>query len=199
MVRVLLRSFARHYPQSLQSLTFAPLLQLQDGLCGSSCSNFAEMMKTLSKVRSVTVGGRANNYPMAGVFGTRGSVMIPWNLVYQYSNLVYDIATTSDKAYINGTDVGKIMSATQALTRAASGGTAAHLNGANNIRKGEDKPLHFIWEAADEKIFNTAAMILDPVPAWQAAVDCGFNKKGCVKTVAPKNWNSAAGPRDMMA
>lgn len=165
--------------------------QLQDGICGSTCSIFAEMMTTLGKVRSVAVGGRPNNYPMAGVAGTKGSVELGWTVIHDYANLVFNLVPESDRAYLNSTDVGKIISATHSLKRAAGGGADAHINGANNIRKGDKSltPLQFIWEAAHEKIFNTAEMILDPTAVWRAASDCGFHKLGCVKTVAPKLWN----------
>ncbi|KAJ9602418.1 hypothetical protein H2200_012960 [Cladophialophora chaetospira] len=139
-------------------------------------------------VRSVAIGGRANNYPMAGVGDTKGAVELGWINIHSDAKLLYGLVPESERAYLNSTDVGKLISATQALKRAAGSGQLAHLNAANNLRKGDKSltPLQFFWEAADEKIFNTAQMIVDPTAVWRAAYGCGFHKLGCVKTVAPK-------------
>ncbi|KAK0122059.1 hypothetical protein ONS95_010323 [Cadophora gregata] len=52
---------------------FAPedILMLTDGFCGSTCSVFAEQMKTHQGVKSVVVGGLPETGPMQGVAGNR--------------------------------------------------------------------------------------------------------------------------------
>ena len=50
---------------------FAPedILMLTDGFCGSTCSVFAEQMKTHQGVKSVVVGGLPEIGPMQAVAG----------------------------------------------------------------------------------------------------------------------------------
>lgn len=54
-----------------QTFTAENIVLLMDGLCGSTCSIFAELMKTQGNVRSVAVGGRAQLGPMQYVGGSK--------------------------------------------------------------------------------------------------------------------------------
>jgi len=44
------------------------IVLLQDGLCGSACAIFSELMKEQGKVQTVVIGGRPLNAPMQVTF-----------------------------------------------------------------------------------------------------------------------------------
>ena len=51
---------------------FEDVIILTDGLCGSTCSLFVDLMTRQANVPTVTIGGRPNNGPMMAVGETRG-------------------------------------------------------------------------------------------------------------------------------
>ena len=57
------------------------IIMLTDGFCASTCTIFAEFMKTQAKVKSYTFGGRPQTGAMQAVGGTKGSQAYPWKLV----------------------------------------------------------------------------------------------------------------------
>ena len=58
-----------------QPQTFEPssVVMLSDGLCGSTCAIFAELLKSQAGVQSIVVGGRKQTGPMQSVGGSKGS------------------------------------------------------------------------------------------------------------------------------
>jgi hypothetical protein len=53
------------------------IVMLFDGSCGSTCTLFAQAMKSQGGVRSIAVGGRPQTGPMQGVAGSKGYVFDP--------------------------------------------------------------------------------------------------------------------------
>jgi hypothetical protein len=120
-------------------------------------------MKSNAGVKSVVVGGRPETGPMQAVAGTRGS-------------LVYNVAAISK--VINGTiqsntsiHVDQVPSVV--LPPFNLGDPSKYsFNFRNQVRKdAQQVPLQFTYEAADCRIFYTAAMLADYTVLWQAAAD----------------------------
>ncbi|KAL6712713.1 hypothetical protein ACLMJK_009735 [Lecanora helva] len=51
---------------------------LTDGQCGSTCATFSNLLISQGHVKTVTMGGRPNNQPMAVIGGTQGGIVFPF-------------------------------------------------------------------------------------------------------------------------
>lgn len=95
------------------------------------------------------------------------------------------MGTPQQQATWNASAFGETVFASQIFTRAdypdqrAAGG----VNLKDNTRQGDQTvtPLEFIHEAADCKLFYTAAMVNDVTNVWKGAADAMFNGQGCVE------------------
>lgn len=120
-------------------------------------------MKSNAGVKSVVVGGRPETGPMQAVAGTRGS-------------LVYDVASISqiiDETIQSNTsiDVDQVPSVVPPPFNLGDPSKYS-FNFRNQVRKdAQQVPLQFTYEAADCRIFYTAAMLADYTVLWQAAAD----------------------------
>ena len=156
---------------------FAPenILLLTDGFCGSTCSVFSEQMKSNAGVKSVVVGGRPETGPMQAVAGTRGS-------------LVYNVAAISsiiNETIQSNTSIPVDQVPSVVLPPLNLGDPSKYsFNFRNQVRKdAQQVPLQFIYEAADCRIFYTAAMLADYTVLWQAAADALWaNTSLCVSS-----------------
>ena len=59
------------------------VIMLTDGFCASTCTIFAEFMKTQAKVKSYTFGGRPQTGAMQAVGGTKGSQAYEFELIVE--------------------------------------------------------------------------------------------------------------------
>ncbi|OCL02172.1 hypothetical protein AOQ84DRAFT_424190 [Glonium stellatum] len=124
------------------------IIFLSDGQCGSTCSVFAELMKTDGGVRSVAVGGLPEYGPMQTVSGTRGS-----------SGLASLNVTTTDLENLPETLDNSYYNIRQ-----------GRFNALDEIRKSlPDDPLQMMYQAADCRLFYTQPMIRDLSVLWREA------------------------------
>ncbi|KAK3618254.1 hypothetical protein LTR56_003843 [Elasticomyces elasticus] len=165
-----------------QPQTFASddIVILSDGFCGSTCSLFAEFMKTQAGVHAIAVGGRKQHGPMQFVGGSKGASDVPMRLIAFSALHALEVATTAQLA-LAGPYTDSEKSVKHALTRIPTWGRA-RVNFENNIREGDDSvtPLHFVYEAADYRFFYTSAMVLDQSLVWKRAYDVRWNNGSCV-------------------
>ncbi|KAH6692884.1 hypothetical protein BKA61DRAFT_684007 [Leptodontidium sp. MPI-SDFR-AT-0119] len=147
---------------------------LTDGVCSSTCSMFVEMMHNEAGVKTVVVGGRPSYGPMQAVGLTRG--------VRSYdidSQLDSDIAETQAIRDFNNQPADFLPDRSTSLEVEV---TYATLNLRDQIRKDEDIPLQFLYDAADCRIFFTPDTVINFSNLWKYAADAIWTKPElCVK------------------
>lgn len=143
------------------------ILLLLDGNCGSTCSIFAEFMKTEKGVMTVARGGAPHNGPMQGGAGVRGSQS------YEFNNLNLTLF-----------GAGKLDSSIDVPVPDAILPVSGGFNLADQIRNGDDTntPLQFIYEASDCRIWTTPLMLIDQTEIWRTAANALWsNSSLCVE------------------
>lgn len=159
----------------------------QDGLCGSTCAIFAELMREQAKVQTITVGGRPLNQPMQGVGGSKGSQKLPMYGLQQFAEVTVKAAFLLDgesiaKRINETTAAGRIYKATQLTKRSYIDANGLYpqgsVNSLNNERMNDTSstPLEFVYEAADCKLFYTIDTWSKPARMWKAAVDTKWSR-----------------------
>lgn len=161
------------------------ILLISIGQCDYACALFAHYLKYQGKVEQLAIGGRPQEEPMSAVGGTRGSLVEPlWNLM-EYVEAGQTLLPNF-KELIKGTWLGSLAKNGCALQNRAADPTlqtALQVNLFNNIAQGDESltPIRFTYEAADCRIFNTAAMVMNMTATWTAAADIWRgNFHGCV-------------------
>ncbi|MCJ1321598.1 hypothetical protein MMC15_006943 [Xylographa vitiligo] len=144
------------------------IILLTDGLCSSTCTLFAEMMHYEASVRTVVVGGRPSIGPMQALAGARGA------RDYEADYLDTDIYYVS---YFNSTAASILPDRSLEFVL-----DIANFNLQDQIRRGQNFPLQFAYEAANCRIFLTNLTFLDFGALWQYAADATWKNPGlCVK------------------
>ncbi|KAG4439022.1 hypothetical protein IFR05_005486 [Cadophora sp. M221] len=154
---------------------FAPedILMLTDGFCGSTCSVFAEQIKTHQGVKSVVVGGLPKTGPMQAVAGTRGALRFRADVLAATINVTL---LFNSSIYLSTLPSPGIPPINVPLSGFA-------VNFRDQVREdAQEVPLQFIYEAADCRIFYTAEMLADYSVLWQKAADALWtNSRLCVE------------------
>ena len=127
-----------------------------------------EMMHHEAQVRTVVAGGRPTDGPMQAPSGTRGA------LSYTSYNLDQDMRFAES---INATTAGLLPDRFQNIWL-----TYAGVNLRDAIRKGQDVPLQFAYEAADCRIFYTPQTFYNYTNLWKYAANAIWtNQSLCVQ------------------
>ncbi|MCJ1286363.1 hypothetical protein MMC26_005708 [Xylographa opegraphella] len=156
------------------------IILLTDGLCSSTCTLFTEMMHYEAGVRTVVVGGRPSFGPMQAVAGARGA------REYEADYLDTDIYYVS---YVNDTAATILPNRTLEFVV-----EVASFNLQDQIRRDQNFPLQFAYEAANCRIFLTNLTFFDFGALWQYAADATWKNPGlCVQdsTNHPSSTGSA--------
>lgn len=141
--------------------------QLTDAMCASTCTMFVEMMHHEAGVRTVVAGGRPQVGPMQALAGSRGAQY------YEAADLDSDIALAED---INATVIPDLPNRNFEFRI-----DVASFNLRDQVRRGENFPLQFAYEAADCRIFYTPHTFNNYAALWQYAADAIWtNPKLCV-------------------
>lgn len=142
--------------------------QLTDALCASTCTLFVEMMHHEAGVRTVVAGGRPQVGPMQALAGSRGAKE------YDTSELDFDIYLAED---INATVKADLPNRSLEFRI-----DYASFNLRDQIRRGENFPLQFAYEAAGCRIFYTLQTFNNYAALWQYAADAIWtNPELCVQ------------------
>ena len=176
-------------PASPQPFHAEDIVIVQDGLCGSTCAIFAELMREQGKVQTIAIGGRPVIGPMQGVGGSKGSQVLSFGVIRSFianSTVNINAALGSARTFDNSTATGRILMADQLITRTArdnAGGLSGSVNSLNNLRQGDETntPLEFVYEAADCKLFYTRGTWSDPRALWKHVVDVQWRGGRCVE------------------
>ncbi|CAI6067246.1 unnamed protein product [Clonostachys chloroleuca] len=151
---------------------------LLDGWCASTCTLFAELMKTDGGVKSVVVGGIPQYGPMQGICGTRGSNILAHiffssaitaiNSLMKYAETSIKGGTAALLQQLNLTS-SDIRSLPAPLSSSPAKVFDNSVNALDEIRASSpDSPLAFTYEAANCRIFWTGEMARDLTQLWRA-------------------------------
>ncbi|MCJ1250249.1 hypothetical protein MMC30_007475 [Trapelia coarctata] len=170
---------------------FAPenIIMLTDGFCTSTCTIFAEFMKTQANVTSIVFGGRPQTGPMQAIGGSKGSEVMPWQDIYNSAALVIagsgstsptdDVQLTIDTSpALQSTTLAHLSS--YPLDRSLAGS----INFKNHLRAHDPTltPLQFTRDAADCRLFFTPKMINDVSEIWRVAARAAWGGRNiCVQ------------------
>jgi hypothetical protein len=162
-------------PQPFQA---QDMVMLIDGMCSSTCAIAAELLKNQGGVRTIALGGRPQPGPMQGVAGTKGAQVFSWDDIQLRMQAAFFLGSLEQQAQWNNTDLGRTALATQLFKRSAyqGGRIAGGVNLRDNLRKDDASktPLEFMYEAADCRMFMTAAMVTDVTQVWKGVADRMF-------------------------
>lgn len=147
------------------------IIILTDGVCASACPIFTGWMQRLGGVRTVAIGGRPIAAPMQAMGGTKGGVVLD-NTVVQDAVRIALNATEGLAPY----DL-----VLPSLSEPPINLEAFSLNMQNLYRKNEkETPVHFVYEAANCRLFYTAETALSVTRMWTAVADVAWNSAQCV-------------------
>ena len=153
------------------------IVVLYDGYCASTCTIFSEFMTAQGGVKTIAIGGRPQPGAMQAVGGVKGTNDYTWDEIYDLVNATFILGTPAQQAAWEGTELG--LYSTLPFER---GVTGYAVNARDGIRQGDasETPLQFIYQAADCRIWYTAAMTVDVTVMWEKAADVAWGGDGCV-------------------
>ncbi|KAL6709502.1 hypothetical protein ACN47E_001437 [Coniothyrium glycines] len=167
--------------QTPQPFQAQDMVMLHDGMCSSTCAIAAELLKNQGTVRTIAVGGRPQSGPMQGVGGTKGAQVFSWDDIQIRMQAVYFLGSPEQRNQWDQEDLGKTAFATQLFRRSAyqGGRIAGGVNLKDNLRQNDASktPLEFMYEAADCRMFFTAAMVSDVTQLWKGVADRMFGNQ----------------------
>ena len=118
------------------------------------------------------MGGLPSTGPMQAVSGTRGSQTFELNDILAFTNTI--------RSNDSGSSVQDLPKSTS-IPRINIHNTGS-LNLQNQVRRGSDIPIQFIYEAADCRLWYTAAMMTNLTVLWTAAANAIWNDSSiCVQ------------------
>lgn len=125
-------------------------------------------------VKVVVAGGPPVPGPMQGVSGVRGSRVQTFESI--------DVQVTISRA-LNPSIPADALPSNKSIPYNVDYEKGFSLNLLNQVRQSkQDVPLHFIYQAADCRIFYTEKMLADYTYLWQYAADALWTNPGlCVK------------------
>jgi hypothetical protein len=128
-------------------------------------------MRVNSGVKSIAMGGRPTKAPMQALGGVKGAEVIAWKDIYSIAQYASSLGTPEQHA---------VLANLTALPIQRS--TAAGINVRDNILRpnlGDGVPAHFVYEAADCRLFWTPPMVVDVTEIWKAVADAAFREHNC--------------------
>ncbi|KAK0621685.1 hypothetical protein B0T17DRAFT_579554 [Bombardia bombarda] len=145
---------------------------LYDGVCASTCTLAAEMLRIQAGVKSVAMGGRPKAGPIQGVGGIKGSQVLQYSNIYSYASFYLKNAQNDAQR----AELSRFTSLP--LNRS----TSAAVNVRDQILRDnvdDGLPAQFVTEEADCRLYWTLPMIKDVSQIWKAAADAAFNGAKC--------------------
>ncbi|KAL9123703.1 MAG: hypothetical protein Q9217_006893, partial [Psora testacea] len=169
VAEIVVYGYANRTATSAQPYPAKDVIILSDAFCSSACARFVEMMRHEAGARTVVAGGRPVTGPMQTVGGNRGAE--------SYSSL--DLDLDIDTAVQFNASVAQQLP--QGRDDVGFAVTYAGFNIKDAMRKHEDTPLQFQYEAADCRIFYTKNTIYNYINLWNYVIDALYrNPALCV-------------------
>ncbi|MCJ1307431.1 hypothetical protein MMC25_001077 [Agyrium rufum] len=174
------------------------IIMVTDGYCGSTCTIFAQFMKSQAGVKSYVFGGRPDNTgPMQAIGGVKGAQVIQFQLVAQEIAEIGNLSTIDEfndfsTQTFAGTDLENIN--LLPILR-ASPGASPSFNIKNNINMNDTSftPLQFVYEAADCRLWYTANMIVDVRAIWETAYSAAYTNSSLCTPGSTNDPSSLSG------
>ncbi|KAJ6129262.1 peptidase S41 family protein [Penicillium capsulatum] len=168
------------------------ILIVTNGVCGSTCTIFSELMKYQAGVKSLAFGGRPRTGKMQTLGSTKGQMVMAANTIELSLKKANGLAANSTRdghPVLSETERKRLKELTPLpfdnLT--ISGLDGLNLNFVNGYRPDhDDTPLQFIYEPAECRLFFTAENILHPETTWRAAAHAFWEGGPCVKDSTSK-------------
>ncbi|KAL1873512.1 hypothetical protein Daus18300_003875 [Diaporthe australafricana] len=181
-------SFAVYEPPSGTTPAYSAenIVLLTDGICGSSCALFVEMMHHQAGVKVVVVGGRPTTGPMQGVAAGRGARSYSLGVLdanIDFAQSLLASAGSPDANFLpNRTTANDVYI------------IDAGVNLRDQVRQGDELPLQFTYEAADCRIFWTPKTSFNYAALWQYTADAIWSNASLC--VAGSTGYSGSGSKD---
>lgn len=147
------------------------IVLVHDGYCASTCSIFTDLMRRQGGVKSIALGGRPQFGPMQSVGGTKGAILLTWNLVWPWIETVttYFGTEAQRKAW------KKVLPSEWAINMSANPPNA---NGRNAYQPGSATPLQFLNETSDCRLFYTPGMLTNITEVWDVVARVAWDIPG---------------------
>ncbi|KAH6855448.1 hypothetical protein B0I37DRAFT_423830 [Chaetomium sp. MPI-CAGE-AT-0009] len=175
-------------PKSHASQIFSAdrIVMMTDGYCASTCVPLASLL-TDQGVRSIVFGGRPRHGPMQLLGGVKGGQYWSLRTASRYIQEAYDIVlhasyddhilTPEEMARYR--DIAPLPLKEFPLRFDKYGSSGINFRNAYSEEDG-DRPLQFVYEAADCRLFFTAENVVRPETMWRAAARTMFGDGSCV-------------------
>lgn len=169
---IVIYGYGNRSATSPQPFAADQIILLSDAFCSSACATFVELMHQQGGARTVVAGGRPELGPMQFASGSRGA--------QTYYNLDLDADI----------EVAQILNSSITPLPQDSGNIDFYINYAqfnikDSVRKNEDFPQQFSYEAADCRIFYTTWTVYNFENLWNYVIDAFFrNPELCVNGAA---------------
>ncbi|ETR98262.1 hypothetical protein M419DRAFT_46701, partial [Trichoderma reesei RUT C-30] len=180
---------------------FAPenIVILTDGQCSSTCTIFVNHMIPYG-VRVVTTGGRPQAGPMQSIGGVKGSQVLAFNTISTYFNnaqVLVQNATDNKKPLFTDKEMSVFSPYIPvALEDMPLRLTTASVNFRNAFSPFDDQtPTHFVYQAADCRLFYTAETLIKPETLWVNAANSIWGDGDCVFRSVPRKAIKSAGTK----
>ncbi|KAL6860811.1 hypothetical protein J3F83DRAFT_747613 [Trichoderma novae-zelandiae] len=180
---------------------FAPenIVLLTDGQCSSTCTIFANHMIPYG-VRVVTTGGRPQAGPMQAIGGVKGSQVLEFDTISSYfgaAEFLVQNATDAKKPLFTDKEMSVFSpSIPLALEDLPLRLTTASVNFRNAFSPFDDQlPTHFVYQAADCRLFYTAETLVKPEALWVNVANSVWGDGDCVFSSAPRKAIKSAGTK----
>ena len=169
---IVIYGYGNRSATSPQPFAADQIILLSDAFCSSSCATFVELMHHQGGARTVVAGGRPEVGPMQFASGSRGA--------QSYYNL--DLDADIEVAQILNSSIAPLPQDSSDIDFYIN---YAQFNIKDSIRKDENFPLQFGYEAADCRIFYTTWTVYNFENLWNYVIDVFFrNPELCINGAA---------------
>ena len=169
---IVIYGYGNRSATSPQPFAADQIILLSDSFCSSSCATFVELMHHQGGARTVVAGGRPELGPMQFAGGSRGA--------QTYYNI--DLDADVEVAQILNSSISPLPQDSSDIDFYIN---YAQINIKDSIRKGEDFPLQFGYEAADCRIFYTTWTVYNFENLWNYVIDAFYrNPELCINGAA---------------
>ncbi|KAK1948913.1 peptidase S41 family protein [Colletotrichum sublineola] len=169
--------------RSTEEQLFEPenILIVTDGACASTCTIFTGLLVEEHGVRTIALGGRPREAAMQAVGGVKGSQVLTFAALQSAIKQTASDAIKADRLdhLTEAFDVLPDVGEPPLLPSLAAAGSFNYRNAyaRNNV---DGFPEHFVYRAANCRLFYTSEMITDPVAVWTRSADIAWKKAKCV-------------------
>ncbi len=183
---IVIYGYGNRSATSPQPFAADQIILLSDALCSSSCATFVELMHHQGGARTVVAGGRPELGSMQFASGSRGA--------QTYYNV--DLDADIEVAQILNSSITPLPQDSSDIDFYIN---YAQFNIKDSIRKGENFPLQFGYEAADCRIFYTTWTVYNFENLWNYVIDAFFRNpelciNGAANLTSPVSGTNETGP-----